>query len=479
MDRERQTLDDILDRARSEAPVMTREESRALLASAPTGNARETASSTKWSWIMMTGAILATAIGIGLWISAPVRYTPSQQQRTAVGQAKVEQQIRESAAIGNVAKSEPSTVPPKREAFQAPAIGSAGKPASPQNVGSAKPLDVEGVRMIDPPGWLLDSLGIRVMEDGKVYHDPAPFGSRDSVLVFKLPEEDQPLVVSNADAPHITSWSLRKHLRTRMITDEQGKRRMTMVSSEDGVEYRPDYSDLIAAQQMQDTGKLSQEEVRELIRKVDSARNARGILAQEQLFSINRLIPIRVVTGDNSYYIFWYDPTAEFLDLLPSPVLVKLRLEAVASEIDLDEAEQDNRARMNDLHRLHATLDSLIDRRIAGGETIQPAEANPGSPIMETSRVSDGAISLYSISPNPNHGEFRVHYAVRETRTVGFSVYDINGNRLQVTTSGWREKSYDNEVVVRLKKDLPPGIYLLVLSTDRGERAVQRLVIDR
>jgi hypothetical protein len=480
MDKSTRTLDDILSQARTERPVMTREESRILLTSAQTELTRDTTPSTKWRWIMIIGVFLTAGVAITTWTSTTVHETPSVQRMKSPARNKMSGNTANSGTSYGIMRNAPD----KEEkllpimAINASATSTIVMNEQRQQSGfaSTKRVDVSGVRIIELPVGILDSLSIRVTGDGRILYNPISEGL-DSSIVFQLPKSQLPIVVANDDAPYRSYSSLHQNLRIRMITDSRGEQQARWAYAKS--DKQPDYSDVLLFQRLQDTAALSPQEIRELLQKVDSARKAKEPEIA-RLYDINRLIPLKVSTSDTSYYIFWYDPTAELLDLLSSRTLAQLRLETIASEMALYDKDEEASIRMTDLRQLHTLLDSLITRRIAHGENIQQSsDALPGTSIMEMSRLSDGALSLYSISPNPNKGEFSVRFAVRETRVIDFSVYDIHGNQLQAATSGVRVATEESESVIRLKRDLPPGIYLLVLSSNKGERAVQRLIIDR
>jgi hypothetical protein len=471
------TLDEIFAQARGEEPVMTREESNVLLTSVQPTSVHGTTQSSRWKWFVIAGAVLVASIAI--WRSAPVQQSASRHHSITPATSP----LNDGIGNNNAANATPPSASDNRQSMKRSSASgdTSTTPVETRQLLRSeneppKQMDISGIQMLGLSSQILDSLSIRVTRTGFIYYQPISEGL-DSAYISRLPKLNQPqLIVPNEEAPYRSFSPLQKHIRIRMITDARGKREVHWVYTKQ--DRHLDYSDLLQTQHVQDTAALSPEELRTLLARVDSARNARAPDVA-RIYDINRLIPVRINATDTSYFVFWYEPTAEFLDLLPSHILTQLRLETIASELALYDKDQDSSLRMNDLRQLHTLLDSLITRRIANGETIQlSTEAHPGAPIMEMSRVSDGAISLYSISPNPNHGEFNVRFAVRETRVIDFSVYDINGSQLQAATSGVRVTTEESESVIRLKRDIPPGIYLLVLSTDKGERAVQRLMIE-
>jgi hypothetical protein len=494
------TLDEIFAEARAEKPVMTREESWRVVRSSPPSSS--TRKSSPWRWKIFLGMVAILA-GITIWLNWPEQQNELvQSQRMAVPSGKStlpvvvteksapDQEKSGVATLATINNSNSGTshsdhsgaITPKGSvqpsALKNPAITTNTK---------SDMQKMSGIGMIDPPRWLLDSLDIRVTDSGKVYYDPAPLGDNERALVFQLPAVDMPVFIPLAEAPHITPWPGRKNKWCRMISDDRGKNVARKTIYERDGDASHDYSDLLLQPQLQDTAKLSQQQVDELLRKVDSVRSARGIVSYERLFDINRLIPVRINVPNHvqanwypsSYYVFWYDPTPELLSVLPDMTLAQIRDELTAATLALPDTGYIRRWNEQFVTTLQTSVDSLLNLRRRNGKFV-PAEdvkPSPGTGFLTIGQTSSGALSIIALAPNPNSGSARLRYLLRERREVEVSLHDIHGRQLQILLQREPQSQGEHESQITAV-DIPPGIYLLVLSTDKGERAVQRLIIE-
>jgi hypothetical protein len=151
------------------------------------------------------------------------------------------------------------------------------------------------------------------------------------------------------------------------------------------------------------------------------------------LTDIDKLLPILVrenATKDSITkrdLIFWYKPTSEFLALLP------------------DSAR-------------------AVAEMMASGTTNAPAS------------VTDihGAIQQAIAFPNPSKGSFSVQLTLGGARTLTFTLRNLLGQQaapaVQARMDGTGEQSLDFSTA-------PEGVYLLDISSDQGERYIERVVI--
>lgn len=154
---------------------------------------------------------------------------------------------------------------------------------------------------------------------------------------------------------------------------------------------------------------------------------------EEQAGELNRLVPILVrnatsehlnkeegITYDDGL-IFWYDPQKELLSTLPEA-------------------------------------------------------SNSG--VAPSSNEATATITEVSLFPNPARNRSTVRLTVAEPRNLAFSIHDllgkkvIEGGTLSAATGG----SYVHELNL---SELSAGVYLLVITTDKGEQSMQRLVIEK
>ena len=148
---------------------------------------------------------------------------------------------------------------------------------------------------------------------------------------------------------------------------------------------------------------------------------------------INNFIPILFRDNNSSDsvgardLIFWYKPTPEFLALLP------------------DSAR-------------------AIAQMMASGST------NAAASVTDV----HGAIQQAIAFPNPSKGQFSVKLTMGGARTLTFTLRNLLGQQaappVQARMVGTGEQSLDFSTV-------PEGVYLLDISSDQGERYIERVVI--
>ncbi len=196
--------------------------------------------------------------------------------------------------------------------------------------------------------------------------------------------------------------------------------------------------------------------------------------AIQHAVQIGRLVPVVVRTGrihtpedsiaqrNRPDCIFWFEPGRKFLDRLPAEVR-----ERVEREMALD-------GRLRDAERADDGI--APEARVSLASDIQAAVGE--SPYLDVLRGAAGAIMESRIEPNPARERALLSYRLSDSRTVALGLHDIAGRRLRelVPSEPMEAGLRTQEIDLR---DLAPGIYLVVLSTDRGERAVQRIIVER
>ncbi|MEP7235888.1 MAG: T9SS type A sorting domain-containing protein, partial [Ignavibacteriota bacterium] len=106
--------------------------------------------------------------------------------------------------------------------------------------------------------------------------------------------------------------------------------------------------------------------------------------------------------------------------------------------------------------------------------------ASNGNEVANSLDVGPPADVLHKtlIYPNPARTSATVRLALSEPRNLAFSIHDLLGKRvleagnLTATSAGDYEKDLNIS-------ELPAGVYLLVITTDKGEQNMQRLVIEK
>ena len=158
---------------------------------------------------------------------------------------------------------------------------------------------------------------------------------------------------------------------------------------------------------------------------------------------IRDLVPIRIsatpivdcVRSESPYWIYWFERTSGFLDILP---------ERVRDAMQRNSEERSSR------------LAAAVVKRANGK---QPATT--------------------SLFPNPvRSSSLSVSCTFDESRTVGIGLYDIAGRKLKSVdesahaSAGTWTREYPLD-------DVPPGVYLLAIITDRGEQTVRQVMVER
>jgi hypothetical protein len=132
------------------------------------------------------------------------------------------------------------------------------------------------------------------------------------------------------------------------------------------------------------------------------------------------------------FYIYWYEPSDEFLSLLPSHVREEIarRKEALRTEV------------------------------------VKGAQAT-------------GGLAASSLHPNPvTQDAVTVDYTLREARGVALTMYDINGSRvLEVSISEQRAPGSWQDSISLI--GIPDGYYFLGVTTDKGEQNIHPMVLKR
>ncbi|MES2765631.1 MAG: T9SS type A sorting domain-containing protein [Bacteroidota bacterium] len=166
------------------------------------------------------------------------------------------------------------------------------------------------------------------------------------------------------------------------------------------------------------------------------------------LRSVNTLIPLRTILKDANSTLFkvsdvvlWYEATPEFIALLPDRF-------------------------KNDLLKEIALAENP-DTNIIAGEK-----------YFDTWRTQSGAILKTSVYPNPVRDQkAMLDFSLNEDRIVTIILHDIFGRKIaelrsaQMTAAG----KYQWDIFL---KDVAKGMYLISVQTERGEQAVQRVLVE-
>lgn len=182
----------------------------------------------------------------------------------------------------------------------------------------------------------------------------------------------------------------------------------------------------------------------DMVQKLRSVYKQLGNITPDT--AINRLVPIHFQLKDanNSWFpqadvVLWYSASAELAEALPEPDRERLLAELAPKKTEA---------------------------------------ASSGRQYFDSWRTTSGAITATAIYPNPVRGDkATLRYTLREQRTTTVALHDIFGRQIVAVQS--EEHPAGNYEVELPLRNLENGMYLVVLTTDNNEQAVQRLLLQR
>lgn len=99
-------------------------------------------------------------------------------------------------------------------------------------------------------------------------------------------------------------------------------------------------------------------------------------------------------------------------------------------------------------------------------------------PYLDILRSASGAIVGTNVLPNPTTGRAVLNFSLAHPRTISISLHDITGRRMREVVSDLSKQGGTYEANIDAG-DLADGIYLVAITTDRGERAIQRVIVQK
>jgi hypothetical protein len=169
----------------------------------------------------------------------------------------------------------------------------------------------------------------------------------------------------------------------------------------------------------------------------------------DKYIKINKLIPIEVTMMGGSpqgyTFIFWYDPTPKFLDALPADVRNRLEPE---------------------LKILQETDNICEGAAIAGKDT-----------YFDVWRSCSGSLENLTVFPNPTSGKVNLSFSLLEPRNLSIILHDLSGRKIAELSQVKSFTSGDHSESFKLQ-DIEPGMYLVSVRSDKGEQAVQRVIVE-
>lgn len=326
--------------------------------------------------------------------------------------------------------------------------------------------NVAGIGMVELPAEDLARLGIRVIDAGIYWTSLRPGTSSPSFSIMTSTDfisDRSPFNLFDRRISADSIASLKKGVGVVevpdfapiMITDDAGTYRMIF--------------------EFQDDPASPEEKIANQISTLIGDTLNTGVEQRiiKDAISVGGLVPVLIRTGRTTSSadslvptfppdaIFWYRPTAGFLERLPASVRSRIDQEMAFAERlrKIGNAGAEN-------PELRAAIASDIKARV--GE----------SPYLDVLRESGGALAESSITPNPTHGNVTLKYRLSLPRTLSLTLHDITGRHLrQLGFPGLKSAGQWQEELNLT--GLANGIYLVVITTQQGERAIQRVVVQR
>ncbi len=98
--------------------------------------------------------------------------------------------------------------------------------------------------------------------------------------------------------------------------------------------------------------------------------------------------------------------------------------------------------------------------------------------LSELTPTTNGAIVSTSVYPNPaTDGGATMSFVLSEPRTLKLTLLDLNGNVVATLMQEAKRTAGNGQFAFTLN-NIPSGMYLATLTTDKGERAMQRLIVQ-
>lgn len=164
----------------------------------------------------------------------------------------------------------------------------------------------------------------------------------------------------------------------------------------------------------------------------------------EEYQDINKLIPISIKFDNNNIdYILWYEPNEELINSLPTKYAKMLSIEYNASK--------------------------LVE---TCGNTPNAA------PLMDVWKACDGDVKNLGVAPNPAKEKVTISYDLLVAKNISISINDLTGMHIADLKSNVYTEKGNHSDQINLPNNLASGMYYIVLKTDQGETAIQRIIVQ-
>lgn len=118
----------------------------------------------------------------------------------------------------------------------------------------------------------------------------------------------------------------------------------------------------------------------------------------------------------------------------------------------------------------------IIKSRVkAGTKQLQPINS---APSLQEFRTSSASVTDSKVFPNPTWEKgATLDYTLSKPTSVSVNVISLDGKIAQTIVNA-TEQSAGNHQLPFVLKDVQPGMYMVVLTTQSGEQVVQRLIVN-
>lgn len=494
-------MDRLFATARTEPPVTSFSETRARVEAEAVGASHSAVESTtelrrklhrqKHTIMISTGigVLAAGLVGFLSWNFGGTASTQGTVQEAGGGRIPAEHVVTEkkTSVLAGPAAPTVQGVPGTSAGVEFTKIAGAKKEGKKPEQGGGAEKDstgmflspapfITGVRMIEMDRKDLGRLGLQPAEAGVrcVYME----GSE--MLGFEVSMQGLSFI-QTLDEEWKKEGLVVSAFRPMFITDDFGNQRMS-IREDDDPTVKAEQALLNELVQKMEEGTLSADEIDALKSRIEE-ETAKINLRE---LTSGKLVPVLVRTGhsytdeDNANKrwrpdcIFWYQATPEFIAALPEGVRVSLERELRLAS--LLQQKPDNEALELFVSRqpleIRQDFDSLWQSD--DGSTVAGVT---GEAMIGSFSAASGAITATTVVPNPANDRAVVRYRLGSARYVSLGLYDVSGKLIRPLSEPTITKAGENLMSVDLK-GVTPGMYLLVIATDKGERAVQRVIVQ-
>lgn len=172
------------------------------------------------------------------------------------------------------------------------------------------------------------------------------------------------------------------------------------------------------------------------------------------LFSLlSKLLPVHFRFGNDTAsneVVLWFAPTTEFIDLLPD----RYR-NALHNEIFV----------MNEVAKSCLTPQQACEA-VAGKTT-----------FFDVCKKDFGVITGLAIFPNPVRSAINCLFSLTQSREIKVNLHNLEGKFLLNLGKGTQMEAGEHSLSFPVE-GFSNGVYLLVITSDKGEQAVQQIIIN-